>query len=101
MSPFPRTCLALHLADGALQHRRIELEADGFDVSALLAAQQIAGAPQFQIQRRDLEARAQIAENSFNAASRRRARSASDLDVRRNQQIRIRPTAGRPTRPRN
>ena len=29
---------AFHLADGALEHLRVELEADGFDVAALLAA---------------------------------------------------------------
>ena len=53
---------ALQLAHGALQHRGVELEADGFDVAALLAAQQVAGAAQFQIERGDFEARAQVAE---------------------------------------
>ncbi len=55
-----RRRLALHLADGSIEHLGIELEADGFDMSALLAAEQISRAAQFQIKRRDFEARAQI-----------------------------------------
>ena len=35
---------------------RIQLEADGFDVAALLAAQQISRTAQFEIKRSDLEA---------------------------------------------
>ena len=54
--------LALQLAHGALQHGGVQLEAYRFDVAALLAAQQIARAAQFQIERGNLEACAQIAE---------------------------------------
>ena len=42
--------------------RGVQLEADGLDVAVLLAAQQVAGAAQFQIERGNLEARAQVAE---------------------------------------
>ena len=40
--------------------RTIHVEADGVDVAVLLAAQQVAGAAQFQIERGDLEAGAQV-----------------------------------------
>ena len=53
--------LALHLAHGALEHGGVQLEADGFDVAALLAAEHVAGAAQFEIERGDLEACAEVA----------------------------------------
>ena len=54
--------LALQLAHGALQHRGVQLEADGVDVAALLAAEHVAGTAQFEIESGDLEARAEVGE---------------------------------------
>ncbi len=79
--------LALQLADRALQHGGVQLEAHGFDVSALLAAQQIAGAAQLQIEGRNLEARAQVAE--FFQRRQPAPRQLAQVAVRRNQQVRI------------
>ena len=45
-----------HLADGAIQHLSVELEADSFDMPALFTAQQIPCAAQFEIQSSNLEA---------------------------------------------
>ena len=50
---------AFHFAHRAIEHLGIQFEPDGFDVSALFSAQQIAGAAQFKIQSGDLEAGAQ------------------------------------------
>ena len=86
---FVRGCLALHLADGAIEHLGVELEADRFDVSALLAAQQVAGAPQFEIKSRDLEARAQV--GKFFQRGQATARDGSQLDLSRQQEIRVGP----------
>ena len=76
---------ALHLADGALEHLGVEFEADGFDVAALLAAQQIAGAAQFEIERGDFEARAQI--GKFLQRRQPAARDRRELDFGGHQQI--------------
>ena len=54
--------LAFHLLHGLLEHGGVELEADGFDVAALLAAEHVAGAAQFEVERGDLEAGAEVAE---------------------------------------
>ena len=54
--------LALELADGLLEHRRVHLEADGVDLSALLAAEQVAGAADFEVERGDAESAAEVAE---------------------------------------
>ena len=54
--------LALQLAHGLFQQAHVRVEADRVDVPVLLAAQQIAGAAQLQIERGDLEAGAQVAE---------------------------------------
>jgi glucan biosynthesis protein len=50
-----RRGLAFHFADSAFEHLGVELEADGLDVSALLAAEEITGAAQFEIECGDLE----------------------------------------------
>src|SRR6266446_4627172 len=54
--------LALHFAHGALQHLRIKFEAHRFDVAALLSAEKISRAPQFEIESSDLEAGAEVRE---------------------------------------
>ncbi len=53
--------LALQLLHRGFQHRRVKLEANRLDVPALLAAQHVARAAQLQIERRNLESRAQVA----------------------------------------
>ena len=58
-----------------------------FDVAVLLAAQQIARAAQFQIERGDLEAGAQVAE--FLQRRQAFARDLAQFRVRRDQQIGI------------
>ena len=57
-----RHLLALQFADGFFQQPDIGVEAHRVDMAVLLAAQQIAGAAQFQIERGDLESGAQVAE---------------------------------------
>src|SRR5437868_5238294 len=52
--------LALHFAHGALQHLRIKFESDRFDVAALLSAEKISRAPQFEIESSDLETGAEV-----------------------------------------
>src|SRR5581483_10999376 len=53
---------ALELAHGALEHRSVELKADGINVAALLAAEQVAGAAQFEVEGGNLESGAQVGE---------------------------------------
>ena len=59
---FERHLFALQFVNGFFEQPDVRVEAHGLDVTVLLAAQQIAGAAQFEIERGDLEARAQIAE---------------------------------------
>ena len=72
---------------------QVHVEADGGDVAVLLASQQIARAAQFQIERRDFEARAQI--RKFAQRGQALARDLAQLGIGGNQQIRI----GAPVRP--
>ena len=51
---------ALHFADCAIQHLGVEFKTYGFDVSALLAAEQISGSAQFQVERGNLESGAKV-----------------------------------------
>ena len=94
-----RDLFALQLAHRLFQHPHIHIEPDRIDVPVLLAAQQIARAAQFQIERRDLEPRAQIAE----LLQRRQplARDLGQLRIRVDQQIAYARRFDRPTRPRN
>ena len=88
-----RHLFAAQLAHRVFQHPHVHIEADRVDMAVLLAAQQIARAAQFQIERRDLESRAQIAE----LLQRRQplARDFRQLRIRLDEQIAIRP----PVRP--
>jgi hypothetical protein len=54
--------LALQLADRLLQELHVHLEADGIDVAALLAAEQVAGAANLEIEGGHAESAAEIAE---------------------------------------
>ncbi len=53
---------ALHLADGLFEHGGVELEADGFDVAGLFAAEHVAGAAEFEVQGGDLESGSEVGE---------------------------------------
>ena len=53
---------ALQFPDRLIEQAHIGVEAHRVDVAVLLSAQQVSGAAQLEIERRDLEARAQIAE---------------------------------------
>ena len=53
---------ALEFGDGALEHLAVEVEADGFDVAVLLAAEHVAGAAEFEVESGDAEAGAEFAE---------------------------------------
>src|SRR6185436_19418731 len=54
--------LALELANRLLEQLRVHVEADGLDVSALLATEQVAGAADLEIERGDAEAATEVAE---------------------------------------
>ena len=54
--------LAAQLAHGLLEHLRVELEPDGRDVPRLLLAEQVAGAADLEVVRREAEAAAQVVE---------------------------------------
>src|SRR6266446_9571532 len=49
---------ALQFRNGALQHLAVHIETDRFYVAVLLPSEHVAGAAQFQVQRRDTESRA-------------------------------------------
>src|SRR5208282_6807912 len=65
----------------------VKFESDGFNVPALFSAQQITCAAQFQVKRRDFETRAEI--GKFFQRCQASAGDRSNLDVRRDQQVRI------------
>ena len=77
--------LPLHLADRPVEHLGVQLEADGLDVAALLSAQQVSGAPKFQIEGRNLEAGAQV--GKFLQRGETAAGHRSQLDFPRHQEI--------------
>src|SRR6266478_1438360 len=77
--------LALHFAYGALQHLRIKFEAHRFDVAALLSAEKISRAPQFEIKSSDLEAGAKVGE--FFQSCQTPAGDRRQLDFRRQKQV--------------
>ena len=79
--------LALQFADGFVEQADVGVEADRVDVAVLLAAQQVAGAAQFQIERGDLEAGAQVAE--FLEGGQALAGDLGQLGVGRDQQVGI------------
>ncbi len=76
---------AFSFGDGAFQHLAIHIEADRFDVAVLFAPEKIAGAAQFQIERGDAEAGAEIAE--FLQRGESLARDGRESSARRHEQI--------------
>ncbi len=83
-----RRLLALELVHRLFQQPDVHVEPDRADVAVLLAAQNIARAAQFQIERGDLESGAQIAE--LLERGQPLARDLAQLGVGRDQQVRIR-----------
>ena len=77
--------LALQLPDRLLEQLHVHVEADRLDVPALLAAEQVAGAADLEVERGDAEAAAQVAE----LADRRQPllRDRRERVLRRNQQV--------------
>ena len=86
------TALALDLFHGGLKHGGVELESDGFNVAALLAAEHVAGTAQFEIERGNFESRAQIAELLKRCET--AARDLTQLLLGRNEQISISAAIG-------
>ena len=86
--------LALELAHGLLEQLHVHLEADGVDLPALLAAEQVAGAANLEVERRDAEAAAEIAE----LLDRRQPllRDRRQVVFGRNQQVGVRRPIGSP-----
>src|SRR5439155_26767887 len=84
--------LALQLLDRLLEQLHVPLEAERIDVAALLAAEEISGAADFEIERRDAETAAEIAE----LLDRRQPllRDRRQIVFGRNQQVRVRGTIG-------
>ncbi len=87
-----RRCFALQLVHGLFQQPNVHVEADGADVAVLLAAQNVARAAQLQIERRNFEAGAEVAE--FLERGQALARDLAELGVGRDQQVRIGATIG-------
>jgi len=73
-----RYFLALQLTDRFLQQAHVGIESDRIDVAVLLAPEQVACAPQLQVERRNFEPRPRSL-NSLSAARRLRAISASSV----------------------
>src|SRR6185437_772284 len=76
---------AIELADSLFKHLGVELEADGLDVARLLAAKHVAGAAQFEIERGNLEACAEV--GKLFERGEPAARDLRELLLGRNQQI--------------
>src|SRR5205085_7926977 len=80
--------LAFQLTDRLLEQLHVHLEANGVDLAALLAAEQVAGAADFEVERGDPESAAEIAELLDRGEAFLRDRR--QIVFRRNQQIRVR-----------
>src|SRR5208282_1671127 len=89
-------CLALHFADGTFQHLRVEFEAHGFDVAALLSAEKIPRASQFEIEGGDLEACAEV--GKFLERGEAAARDGRQFNFHQQEQVGVGATV-RPANP--
>ena len=83
---------AFHLADSAFEHLRVELEADGFDVAALLAAKHVTGAAEFEIEGGDFESRTQV--GKFLERGEAASGDGRELDFGRQHEIGVGAAAG-------
>jgi nitroreductase len=84
--------LALQLLHRRLEHGRVQLEADGLDVAALLAAEHVARAAQLQVERGDFKSRAEVAELLERGET--AAGDFSQFILRRDEQVGIRAAIG-------
>src|SRR4029077_9309691 len=83
---------ALPLPPRTLEHLSVKLEADGFDVAALLAAEHVAGAAEFEIEGGDFESRTEV--GKFFESGEAAARDGGELDFRRKHEIGVGAAAG-------
>ena len=83
-----RCLFALEFLYGLIQHLEVHVEAHGGDVAVLLPTEQVARAPQLQIQSGDLEACAEI--GKLAQRSQPFAGDFTQFRVARNQQVRVR-----------
>src|SRR4029077_4358085 len=74
------------------QHLSVKLEADGFDVSALLAAEHVAGAAEFEIEGGDFESGAEV--GKFFERGEAAAGDGSEFDLRRKQKVGVGAAVG-------
>ena len=80
---------ALELVDGLFEHGGVHLEADGFDVAGLLAAEHVAGAAEFEVERGDFEAGAEVGELLERGEA--AAGDLCQLGVGRDEEVGVRP----------
>ena len=83
---------AFHFADGALEHLRVKLEADGFDVAALFAAEHVAGAAEFEIEGGDFESGTEV--GKFFERGEAAAGDGREFDFRRKHEIGVGAAVG-------
>ena len=82
---FGRGFFAFEFGDGALEHLAVQVEADGFDVAVLLAAEHVARAAKFEVESGDAEAGAEFAE--FFHGGEALAGDFGERGLRRNEEI--------------
>src|SRR6266851_5473748 len=87
-----RAFLAFQFGNGALQHLTVHIEADGFDVTVLLAAEHVAGAAQLEVESGDAESGAQFAELFHGGEA--LAGDVGERGVRRNEKIGVSALSG-------
>ena len=92
--------LALEPLDGLLDHLHVEIQSDGGDMSRLLFAEEVAGAADFHIGRRDAESRAQFGKLLNGRQALLRVVAQPSLHRGRGSRRRLGRRFG-PTRPRN
>ena len=83
---------AFEFGDGPLQHLAIHIEADGFDMAVLLAAEHVASAAQFEVESGDAESGAEFAE--FFHGGEAFAGDVGERGVRGNEEIRVGALSG-------
>jgi len=81
-----------HLTYGTLEHLSVQLEADGFDVAALLAAEHVASAAEFEVEGGDFESGTEV--GKFFECGEAAARDGGELDFRRQHEIGVGAAAG-------
>ena len=84
--------LALHLLHRGFKHGGVEFESNSLDVPALLAAQHVTCAAQFEIECRNFESRAEVAE--LFECCQAPARNVGQLVLRWDQKVRISTAIG-------